>query len=161
MATLTPFHYRHGDSFLHVLDARFKIVLMVMFSLSLIHTSFPGLFSLTLLLALLFLYVRIPITSVIAEMRYFFILLLVVFLLRLISTPGEPLVKIPWVTLSKQGLREGVLKPAAVVKGDRRRVGGGGDADPDMVEQRGLVAEARRIGDVERPGVRQDLETEA
>jgi energy-coupling factor transporter transmembrane protein EcfT len=109
MATLTPFHYRHGDSFLHVLDARFKIVLMVMFSLSLIHTSFPGLFSLTLLLALLFLYARIPITSVIAELRYFFILLLVVFLLRLISTPGEPLVNIPWVTLSKQGLREGVL----------------------------------------------------
>ena len=107
MAALTPFHYRHGNSLLHDLDARFKIVLMVMFSLSLIHTSFPGLFSLTLLLALLFHRAQIPITSVIIELRYFFVLLLVVFFLRLISTEGDPLVRIPWVTLSKQGLREG------------------------------------------------------
>jgi biotin transport system permease protein len=109
MTTLTPFHYRHGDSILHVLDARFKIVLMVMFSLSLLDTSFPGLFSLTLLLALFFLHARIPITSVITELRYFFILLLVVFLLRLISTEGDPLVNLPWITLSKQGLMEGSL----------------------------------------------------
>ncbi len=109
MAALTPFHYRHGNSLLHGLDARFKIILMVIFSLSLIHTSFPGLFSLTLLLSLLFLHVRIPIASLITELRYFFILLLVVFLLRLISTEGDPLFRIPWVTLSKQGLREGTL----------------------------------------------------
>jgi energy-coupling factor transporter transmembrane protein EcfT len=109
MATLTPFHYRHGDSILHVLDARFKIVLMVMFSLSLLDTSFLGLFGLTLLLALLFLHARIPIISVITELRYFFILLLVVFLLRLISTEGDSLVEIPWITISKQGLMEGTL----------------------------------------------------
>ena len=109
MAALTPFHYRHGNSLLHGLDARFKIVLMVIFSLSLIHMSFPGLFSLTLLLALLFLHARIPITSFITELRYFFVLLLVVFLLRLISTDGDPLFRVPWVTLSKQGLREGTL----------------------------------------------------
>lgn len=109
MATLTPFHYRHGDSILHVLDARFKIVLMVMFSLSILDASFPGLFGLTLLLALLFLHARIPITSVIADLRYFFILLLVVFILRLISTEGDLLVKMPWITISKQGLMEGTM----------------------------------------------------
>jgi len=109
MATLTPFHFRHGNSRLHVLDARFKIVLMVMFSLSLIDASLPELFSLTLLLALLFLHARISITSVITELRYFFILLLLVFLLRLLSTQGDPLVSLPWITLSKQGLREGIL----------------------------------------------------
>ncbi len=109
MATLTPFHYRHGNSILHTLDARFKIVLMVMFSLSTLDASFPGLFSLTVLLALLFLHARIPITSVIAELRYFFILLLLVFILRLISTEGDSLVKVPWVTVSKQGLMEGTL----------------------------------------------------
>jgi len=107
MATLTPFHYRHGDSILHALDARFKIVLMVMFSLSILDASFPGLFSLTVLLALLFLHARIPIISVMVELRYFFILLLLVFILRLISTEGDALIKVPWVTLSKQGLMEG------------------------------------------------------
>lgn len=109
MSTLTPFHYRHGDSILHALDARFKIVLMVMFSLSLLHASPLGLFGLTLLLTFLFLHTRIPVASVITELRYFFILLLVVFLLRLISTQGDPLVKIPWVTLSKQGFKEGTM----------------------------------------------------
>ena len=109
MTALTPFHYRHGNSRLHVLDARFKIVLMVTFGLSLFHTSFSGLFSLTLLLGLLFLHTRIPIESVVVELRYFLVLLLVVFLLRLISTEGDPLVRTPWVTLSKQGLRDGAL----------------------------------------------------
>jgi len=109
MATLTPFHYRHGDSILHVLDARFKIVLMVMFSLSILDATFPGLSGLTLLLTILFLHARIPITSVIAELRYFFVLLLVVFILRLISTEGDALVKVPWITISKQGLIEGSL----------------------------------------------------
>ncbi len=109
MATLTPFHYRHGDSVLHVLDARFKIVLMVMFSLSLLDASPLGLCALALLLVFLFLHTRIPITSVIAELRYFFVLLLLVFVLRLISTQGDPLFKTPWISLSKQGFIEGAM----------------------------------------------------
>jgi len=109
MTTLTPFHYRHGNSLLHVLDARFKIVLMVMFSLSLLHASPLGLFGLTLLMALLFLYTRVPITAVLAELRYFFILLVIVFVFRLISTKGDPLFRLSWIVLSKQGLMEGAM----------------------------------------------------
>ena len=80
MAALTPFYYRHGNSILHVLDTRFKIVLMVMLSLSILDASPFGLLGITLLLACLFLHVRIPITIVLAELRYFFLLLLIVFL---------------------------------------------------------------------------------
>ena len=110
MAALTPFHYRHGDSILHVLDARFKIVLMLLFSLSILHASPWGLFGLTLLLSgLLFLQVRIPILSLLTELRYFFVLLLVVFILRLVSTPGDPLVKVSWIPASRQGLTEGFM----------------------------------------------------
>ncbi|MBW2514053.1 MAG: energy-coupling factor transporter transmembrane protein EcfT, partial [Deltaproteobacteria bacterium] len=109
MTTLTPFLYRQGNSILHVLDARFKIVLMVMFSLSLLHASPLGLSALTLLLALLFLHIRVPLLSVIAELRYFFILLLVVFTLRLILTKGDPLVTVMWISLSKQGAMEGAM----------------------------------------------------
>ncbi len=109
MAALTPFYYRHGNSILHVLDTRFKIVLMVMLSLSILDASPFGLLGITLLLACLFLLVRIPITFVLAELRYFFLLLLIVFILRLISTPGSPLVKMPWITLTKQGLTEGAM----------------------------------------------------
>jgi energy-coupling factor transporter transmembrane protein EcfT len=109
MATLTPFHYRHGNSLLHVLDARFKIVLMVMFSLSLLHASPLGLFGLTLLMTLLFLHTRIPITSVLTELRYFFILLVIVFVIRLISIKGDPLFNTSWLVVSKQGLMEGAM----------------------------------------------------
>jgi biotin transport system permease protein len=109
MATLTPFHYRHGDSILHVLDARLKIVLLVMFSLSILDATPLGLFGLTLLLALLFLHIRIRATSVLAELRYFFILLLIVFVLRLISTEGDPLFNMPWISISKQGFMEGSM----------------------------------------------------
>lgn len=109
MTVLTPFHYRHGSSILHALDARFKIVLMVMFSLSLLHTSPLGLSGLTLLLTLLFLHIRVSIASLIAELRYFFILLVVVFTLRLISTKGDPLVTVVWIPLSKQGAMEGAM----------------------------------------------------
>jgi len=109
MATLTPFYYRHGNSLLHVLDARFKIVLMVMFSLSLLHASPLGLFGLTLLMTLLFLHTRITITSVFSELRYFFILLVIVFVFRLMSTKGDPLFNMSWIVLSKQGLMEGAM----------------------------------------------------
>ena len=60
-------------------------------------------------MALLFLHTRIPILSVFAELRYFFVLLLVVFILRLISTKGDPLFNMPWIILSKQGLMEGAM----------------------------------------------------
>ena len=109
MTTLTPFHYRHGNSLLHVLDARFKIILMVIFSLSLLHASPLGLLGLTLLMTLLFLHTRIPIASVFKELRYFFILLVIVFVIRLISTKGDPLLSMSWIVLSKQGLIEGAM----------------------------------------------------
>ena len=109
MATLTPFHYRHADSMLHTLDARFKIILLVMLSLSMLHASSWGLFALTLLMGLVFLHIRIPIISVLAELRYFFILLLVVFTLRLITTKGAPLFSLSWIMISKQGVMEGIM----------------------------------------------------
>ncbi len=75
MATLSPFHYRHADSMVHALDARFKIVLLLLLSLSILHASPWGLFALTLLMGLVFVHIRIPIISVLLNLRYFFILL--------------------------------------------------------------------------------------
>jgi biotin transport system permease protein len=109
MASLTPFHYRHSDTMLHTLDARHKIILLVMLSLSMLQTSLWGLFALTLLIAIVFLHIRIPILSVLLELRYFLILLVVVFILRVITTKGVPLLSMSWIIISRQGVMEGIM----------------------------------------------------
>ncbi len=109
MTTLTPFHYRDGSTFLHVLDARFKIILLILFSLATLNTSVLALVCLTLLISISFAVQRVSILSLLSELRYFFILLLIVFVIRLAATPGDPLFQLFGITFTGQGIRDGIL----------------------------------------------------
>jgi len=109
MTTLTPFHYRHGTSRLHALDARFKIVLLIMFSLSILKASVAGLLGLTLLTICLLAHLRIPLMALLSELRYFMILLAIIFIFRIISTQGDPLFQTSWVAISRPGVLDGGL----------------------------------------------------
>ena len=109
MTSLTPFHYRPGTSFLHDLDARFKIILLVMLSLATLNTSVLSLVCLTLLMVFLMTRVTVSFMDLFTELRYFLILLLIVFILRLIATPGDPLFQVFGITLSRQGMLDGLM----------------------------------------------------
>jgi biotin transport system permease protein len=113
MVELTGVFYPRDGSFLHRLDARFKIVFIVLLSISTIHAGFAGLLILFTTLVAAVILAHIPIKGLIREIKYFFIFLVFVFVARMLSTPGEKLFQIGFypVTLlvTKQGILSGAL----------------------------------------------------
>ena len=109
MASLTAFHYQSGNTTIHILDARFKLILMALTSITLLNVSAWALVVMSGMLAVLGWHIGFPLFSAAKELRYFFILLLMVFVARVLSTPGELLVQIGLLEISKQGLVDGGL----------------------------------------------------
>jgi energy-coupling factor transporter transmembrane protein EcfT len=113
MAELTGAFYSMEGSFLHGLDVRFKMVFIVVLSISTIHAGFAGLLILFTTLAAVVFHARISIKGLIREIKFFFIFLVFIFVARTLSTPGEKLFQIGFypVTLlvTKQGIFSGAL----------------------------------------------------
>ncbi|MEZ4527275.1 MAG: energy-coupling factor transporter transmembrane component T [Desulfobacterales bacterium] len=109
MAELSEFSFRPGRSALHRLDARFKLVFLMLLSLRILHAGFSGLGLFTSLLLLSLLHLRLSFFSLIKEMRYFLFLLFFVFLARAAFMPGEPLFHWWEFSLSREGSFEGLL----------------------------------------------------
>jgi energy-coupling factor transporter transmembrane protein EcfT len=109
MAELTFFSYHPGRSLLHKLDIRFKMIALVFLSFACMNAYFATLSALSFLTIGLIAHACLPLKSVFKELRYFFILLGVVFLARVLSTPGTPIVQLSLITLSGQGLFSGII----------------------------------------------------
>ncbi len=109
MAELTSFGYFSGNSLLHNLDPRFKLLFIITLSLVCFHLYFISLAIFTCLLLGLMIYSRLPLRSGVKELRYFFVLLLFVFMARSLSTGGPSLVELKFISISKQGLIAGSL----------------------------------------------------
>lgn len=82
---------------------------MVLLSLSILSTSLSGLFLLSLLYTFIFLHLRLPFLSLIRQLRFFFLLLVIVFILRTVSIPGDELIRIFGITMTVEGLHDGFL----------------------------------------------------
>ncbi len=109
MAELTPFGFVAGSSLLHRLDARFKILFLIGLSLTSVRVQFWGLAVLTLVPAGLVLFSPIQFGSGRRELRWFLILLAMVFAARVLSTGGSPAINFGIVTVSVPGLTAAAL----------------------------------------------------
>ena len=109
MAELTSFGYSAGDSLLHQIDARCKMVLVVLISLAGLNADLRALGLLTLILLGIIIRVRLPLAAAFKEIRYFLILLMLVFAARVLSTGGIPLIDLKFMTVSTQGIYNGIL----------------------------------------------------
>ena len=109
MAELSEFAFRPGSSVFHRLDPRFKLIFLMLLSLSILHARFSGLGLFTSVLILCLFHIRISFVSLTKEMRWFFLLLFSVFLARSIFIPGEILLQWGKFAVSRQGLYEGIL----------------------------------------------------
>ena len=109
MAELTSFGYFSGNSLLHNLDPRFKLLIIILLSLVCLNLYFISLGIFTCLLLGLILYSRLPLNSGVKELRYFFVLLLFVFMARVLSTGGASLIDVGFMSVSKPGLYAGFL----------------------------------------------------
>jgi biotin transport system permease protein len=111
MAELTAFDFHAGTTLVHRFDPRFKMLCLMMISVTVLSAGFLSLLLLSVFLAALMLLGRAPVGRAFWELRYFLLLLLLVFLARGLSTPGTALIEIRWpaVTVTRQGLLDGVL----------------------------------------------------
>ena len=96
---------RHG----RVLDVRLKLILMAGVSVVGLRLGFASLSMLMALLIILFSFIRPTARVHFSELRWVFFLLALVFIARVFSTDGTPLVAFGPVAVTREGLREGTL----------------------------------------------------
>ena len=109
MAELTTFSFIPGTSLVHQMDARFKIICLILLSLMSLNVNFWGLGILTLLLVIVLLHIRLPLKSGFKELRFFLILIFFVFVARTLTAGGPPLFNLKFITISGQGLYQGTF----------------------------------------------------
>ncbi len=109
MADVTALGYQAGVSVLHQMDMRFKLASMVLCSLATVKAYTVGLGLMTMALVLILIYIRLPLIRLMRELRYFSLLLFIVFVARSLSTPGAPLIQWGFFTVTRQGLHDGAL----------------------------------------------------
>jgi energy-coupling factor transporter transmembrane protein EcfT len=110
MAELTAFGYRPGASLGHRADVRFKLVALVLLSLAGLNAGFAGLGAATGLLLAALHHIRLPLTVLARDLRYFGVLLLFVFTARLLSIDaGDPLFAAWGLSITRPGLTSAVL----------------------------------------------------
>ncbi len=109
MTELTALSYRSGTSILHGVDVRFKLVFMVIISLASLRAGALALAILTPVLVGLMIDAGLRPTSIFSLLRYVFLLLVLVFIARALSTPGLPLLEFKAVSVTREGVYGGAI----------------------------------------------------
>lgn len=109
LAELTGPGFQPGNSVLHGLDARSKIICFFMLSLTVTGLEFEGMAVYAVGLAGILTSLNFKPKTLAAELRYFFPLLFFVFLARAISTPGEHVIGYKFLVLTRPGIVDGAL----------------------------------------------------
>jgi energy-coupling factor transporter transmembrane protein EcfT len=109
MAELSAFNFRPGSSILHGLDVRFKLLFLVLISMTSLKTYPAELSVLTLMLVAALLHTQISLKSVLKALRYFFVLLAFIFFARALSTPGSSVMEFKAVSITREGLCDGTI----------------------------------------------------
>lgn len=110
MAELNLFHYLPKKSLLHNLDGRFKLICMIILTIT---TGFAArtvdLFILTSILLMALINAGLPVKKLFAEIKYFFFWIGMIILVHSLSVPGTSIAQLPIHGVSWEGLRSGLL----------------------------------------------------
>jgi len=109
MAELTALSYYHRESLLHKLDVRFKLIFLILISFAVLKADFMALSLLSFMLLIIIAYIRLPVKSTIKALRYFIILIFLVFLARAFSTPGSVLINLKVMSITREGIYDGAV----------------------------------------------------
>jgi energy-coupling factor transporter transmembrane protein EcfT len=90
MAELSTFGFHYGQSFVHRLDVRFKLICLVLLTSAVMVAMPMAMMPMSLGGILLWISLRLPLRILGREMLAFLFFLLLVFSIRALSTPGDP-----------------------------------------------------------------------
>ena len=107
---ITIGQYFPGNTIIHRLDPRIKIIIIMMFITSLFFiTSFPP-YILILAFILFVIYLsKVPLKHVLKGLKPLILIIVVTFLINVFLTKGEELFSIGPLTVNKEGLRQAVF----------------------------------------------------
>ena len=109
MAQLNAVGYRPGRSVLHGLDVRFKFGALFMLMLTAMNCRPLPLAVMSLLSAVAARRLSLSLQGILTELRYFLLLLVLIFTVRAFTTPGTPLPDLPWLPVSREGIQAGAV----------------------------------------------------
>lgn len=109
MGELSAFSFLSGQSSLHRLDARLKLLGLILISLLSLEAGGVSLSVLSLIMMILAADCGLALTRLATELRYFFFLLLLVFIARALSTPGEIVWQWRFIHITVAGVVSGLL----------------------------------------------------
>jgi len=109
MAELTAFSYRVQDSFLHRLDTRFKLLFLILLSITGLKAGFPQLFLPSAVILFLLAHIKQDIRILWKDLRYFFLFMMFIVLTRSVSLSGTSLFEFGLIIISQEGIWDGVL----------------------------------------------------
>lgn len=107
---ITLGQYYQADSVIHRLDPRVKLVATICFIISLfVVDNWVGYVAAALFLACMIKLSKVPFGYMVKGMRAIAFILMITVVFNLFLTPGEPLVSVWKLTITKQGLRTAVM----------------------------------------------------
>ena len=107
MTDTTVFSFRSGATWVHGLDVRVKLAALVLLSLSSVHILPLRLTAMIAALLCLMKYLDLSFIAVLSELRFFLILLLIIFTTRMLSVSGVPVYSIGPIAISLDGILQG------------------------------------------------------
>ena len=109
MAQRMMLHYFPGNSCLHRWDTRCKFLGLIAITATLVQPKIEWLGIDSVLVLGLFLLSRLPLKSFLRDLWQWMILLLLLSLFQIVFTPGRPIIRVSWISVSMEGLRLGGL----------------------------------------------------
>jgi len=107
MAELSTFGFHCGQSFVHQLDVRFKLICLVLLTSAVMAAMPTAMMPMSLGGILLWTSLRLPLRILGREMLAFLFFLLLVFSMRALSTPGDPWLSWGPLTIAREGVQAG------------------------------------------------------
>ncbi|MDD4601068.1 Energy-coupling factor transporter transmembrane protein EcfT [bioreactor metagenome] len=116
LSDITLGQYYPGKSVVHLLDPRTKIILTMIFISSIfLAQSYVAYLVLTAFLTIIIACSRIPFKLVLRSVKPLWIIIVFTLGIHILTTPGTALYTFSVVTITKEGLRQGLLMSARLV----------------------------------------------
>lgn len=113
---ITLGQYYPGNSWIHRLDARIKIIWTFVYIISLfLIKDFWGYITILITLALIIGVSRVPLKFILKGLKPIFLIIVFTFTINMFMTKGTPLVKLGFLTITEEGLYNAVFMGVRLV----------------------------------------------